>query len=55
MREIDGHAVSSWERDDTQQKADRCVKIKAGKGTHLRQAEQGLADKQGKLSATGEI
>jgi hypothetical protein len=36
-------------------KADRCVKIKAGKGTHLRQAEQGLIDKQGKLSATDEI
>jgi hypothetical protein len=44
MREIDGHVVSSWERDALDQKADRCVKIKAGKGTHLHPVEQAHTD-----------
>jgi hypothetical protein len=44
MREIDGHAVSSWSVGDSDRKADLWVKIKAGKVTQLHGIEQVLAD-----------
>jgi hypothetical protein len=36
-------------------KVDRCVRIKAGKGTHLPLAEQAFADKSPELCAIGDI
>jgi hypothetical protein len=36
-------------------KVDRCVRIKAGKGTHLPPAEQAFADKSPELCAIGDI
>jgi hypothetical protein len=39
----------------TSTKADRRVKIKVGKGTHLPPAEQALADKPPEMHAIGDI